>query len=158
MKRVLILIMVIPLILLSGCGKKESPAQAGLSFETRTLSGDPFSFREIGDAKLIVINYWEPWCGPCVEEMPALSRVYEEMKGDGLMILGVSSSPEAEPDPAIAYPLLCLTDDLRQYQTDYYPTTVLLDRSGALLTDKALIGAKTEDEWRTLFADALEGL
>ena len=39
--------------------------------------------------KLLVINFWATWCGPCKDEMPMLSRIHDKYKSDGLQIIGI---------------------------------------------------------------------
>ena len=65
------------------------------------------------DAKVVMINLWEPWCGPCVNEMPGLEKLYEQYKDKGLVILGVFSSQDMDEDArkviedaGITYPIL----------------------------------------------------
>ncbi len=40
--------------------------------------------------KLLVINFWATWCGPCKDEMPMLSRIHDKYKSDGLQIIGIA--------------------------------------------------------------------
>ena len=60
-----------------------------------------------------MINIWEPWCGPCVEEIPSLAKLYDEYRDEGLLILGVFSSTDMDSDVeklieeyGIHYPLI----------------------------------------------------
>jgi len=44
--------------------------------------------------KFVIINFWASWCAPCVAEMPALERLYQKLKGEGLEILAVNVEAE----------------------------------------------------------------
>ena len=97
-----------------GAGYPEYEEQGELfTFSTETFEGEPFTSEDVKDAKLVMINLWEPWCGPCVGEMPDLEKIYEEYKDDGLVILGVFSDTTMDDDAAkileeagITYPVL----------------------------------------------------
>jgi cytochrome c biogenesis protein CcmG, thiol:disulfide interchange protein DsbE len=40
--------------------------------------------------KLLVLNFWASWCGPCVEETPSLSRFAQQYADKGVVVLGIS--------------------------------------------------------------------
>lgn len=40
--------------------------------------------------KLLVINFWATWCGPCKDEMPLLSKIQDKYKSNGLQIVGIA--------------------------------------------------------------------
>src|SRR5262245_56381020 len=44
--------------------------------------------------RVVLVNFWATWCGPCVEETPALVRLYQKYKRRGLMIIGVARQSE----------------------------------------------------------------
>lgn len=123
----------------------------GFTFSTVDIYGNSYSSDDIKGAKLIMINFWEPWCGPCVSEMPELESLYQNYKEQGLLILGVCYTTEEAKyvidDNGITYPILCGNDELLRFTTEYVPTTVFIDANGNVLTDEPMIGARSYEEW-----------
>ena len=170
MKKILILLICAVLALsLWGCGeeKEEEPSQESSAgtfrFSTTDFEGNPFSSSDIEDSVLVMINMWEPWCGPCVEEIPYLAKLYDEYRDEGLLILGVFSSTDMDSDVeklieeyGIHYPLIRWTREFRPLETGYVPTTVFISGKGEILTDEAIIGSDSYEGWKTLIEEYLE--
>src|SRR5215510_14919904 len=58
-------------------------------FAIKTDSGRTVSLPNFG-GKILVLNFWASWCGPCVEETPSLSRFAQEYANKGVVVLGIS--------------------------------------------------------------------
>lgn len=134
------------------------------TFSTETFEGEAFSSEDVKDAKLVMVNLWEPWCGPCVGEMPDLEKVYEEFKDDGFVILGVFTDTTMDEDAAqilkdagITYPILRATNEFAVFQTNYVPTTVFLTGEGKRISDEPIIGAQSYETWHSAVKGLLEG-
>ncbi|MDF1769500.1 TlpA disulfide reductase family protein [Maricaulis sp.] len=65
----------------------DAPAQPNLAY----IDGDGAEVR-LSDyrGQVILVNYWATWCGPCVEEMPALSDLQSELGGDDFQVVTVT--------------------------------------------------------------------
>lgn len=108
----------------------------------------------------LVVNFWATWCAPCVEEMPDLQRVHEQVGGE-VAFLGVN----VRDAPANAEPFveeLGITYDLAvDSEGDYYrevgsmgmPTTLLVAADGRIVARR--VGAVTAADLRDLLAAEL---
>ena len=139
----------------------EAPEGELLSFSTTDLNGETVNAEDFRDAKLLLINFWEPWCGPCVGELPDLARLYETYRDRGLVILGVFGDMEDEAkaivaEKGVSYPVLHLNGDFSRYLTEYVPTTVLFDGDGVQLLDDPMIGSHSYEEWEQIVLPYLE--
>lgn len=134
--------------------------EMAFTFSTTDIDGKEVKLEDYSGAKLIMVNFWEPWCGPCVGEMPELEKLYEEYKGDGFVILGVfgtadmtEEAKEVMDSCGITYPILNYVDSLEQFTTDYVPTTVFLDQYGNELTTESIIGSNSYDGWKQIIEE-----
>lgn len=69
-----------------------------IDFRSVDLRGDTVKFSDIiMDKKLILLDFWDSWCKPCLEEMPVIDSLYRKYRVRGLEIIGVSldRNPEA---------------------------------------------------------------
>ncbi|HWU86848.1 MAG TPA: TlpA disulfide reductase family protein [Kofleriaceae bacterium] len=102
----------------------------GTAFTPQSLAG-----------KVVVVNFWATWCGPCLKEIPDLSRVYQKYKDQGVILLGVMvDDPDNQAllnfqsDHMMEYPVIRLNSDIQmsygaRYPTNL-PTTFIYDRRG----------------------------
>ncbi|WP_158633321.1 TlpA disulfide reductase family protein [Tautonia sociabilis] len=61
------------------------------------ITGRTISVQDDLKGKVVVIDFWATWCGPCVAEMPTMKSLYAEYKDKGVEFIGVSlDSPEDE--------------------------------------------------------------
>lgn len=136
------------------------------AYRAINLAGEEVSLAALR-GKVVVLNVWATWCRPCVKEMPALERAYQELKAEGLEVVAVSVDQTDEPraiqefvdhfgitfqiwhDPARTVE--------RRFNAIGLPTTFVIDRSGRI-TKKVLGAADWDDaehisELRALLAD-----
>ncbi len=124
--------------------RQGSPAP---NFELAALSGEAISLQDL-HGKIVLINFWATWCGPCLVEMPTFQSFYEQYPQD-LVILAVNSSDSPEEIAAfmdehqLTFPALLDSDErvFRQYFVPGFPTTYLVDRAG--LIENQHIGVMT---------------
>jgi cytochrome c biogenesis protein CcmG/thiol:disulfide interchange protein DsbE len=114
-------------------------------------SGKEYSLSQ-NKGKVVVINFFTFFCGPCREEMPDLNKIHNEMKGKGLVMLGIglSSSPTQlrflAKQLALEYPILIGDDKVSKAYggVEVVPTTFIIDKSGNI-AHKILGTRKKED-------------
>jgi thiol-disulfide isomerase/thioredoxin len=67
----------------------------GNNFEAVTIEGKRFSLSELSEKPVVVVHFWASWCGPCVNEFPAMIRFVESFKGEiHLVALSADQSDE----------------------------------------------------------------
>lgn len=119
----------------------------------------------LSNAKIVMINFWEPWCGPCVGEIPDLELLYENYKDRGLVIIGLYTSSDMLDDiqyiieaDGLTYPVVEASSDTYRFMSEYVPTTCFLDHYGSPLPDNQYIGARSYSEWVSIVEYYLKSL
>jgi peroxiredoxin len=66
--------------------KKATPAKP---FTVQTPTGGTLRLSDLR-GKIVMVNFWATWCPPCLEEMPAMQRLYDRFKADGFVVVALS--------------------------------------------------------------------
>lgn len=125
------------------------PAPA-IPFVRALGTGEPSAGSLQPRGKITLVNFWATWCDPCVEEIPMLERFWQEHRGSGVEVIGVTrlyddSGPDAEIDRIrafldrhrVTYPVVVGAEDSpahSAYGVDSLPASVLVDRDGTVIT------------------------
>src|SRR6266436_731102 len=72
-------------------------SQALRDTKLQTLDGDSLKLSDFAD-KVVVLNLWATWCGPCRQEMPELVKMSKEYKARGLVVIGVATTYNEQND------------------------------------------------------------
>lgn len=90
--------------------------------------------------KVVMINFWATWCGPCRQEWPLLESIYKQYKNQDFMLLGVNVEPDTKPagewlkQKPVSFPVLydVKSEVSAAYKVVGMPTTVWVDKKGFL--------------------------
>lgn len=147
-------------------------SQAG-AFQAQTLDGKPVDQGIFADARLTMVNVWTTWCGSCVDELPDLENLSEQLKDLDVQLLGIAYDtydPRAKVNvellelameitkrTGVTFPTLIpdshLMDGLLQGMLGY-PTTFFVDSQGNLVGDPVL-GSNSAEDWMQLIRERL---
>ena len=128
-------------------------------FTFTTLDG---KILHLGDfaGRIVLVNVWAPWCGPCRIETPGFVKIYDEYKDKGFEILGVAVQTN-EGDvrsfiekEKIRWPIGIKDDVADKYGTYGLPDNYLFGPDGSVL--KHFIGFTREESIRPLIEEALK--
>jgi peroxiredoxin len=115
------------------------PGQKLAAFTAKDTTGKSHSLSSF-EGKVLLVDFWATWCGPCREEMPNVKKVYAQYKDQGFAILGVSLDREQSAldayvkEQGIEWPQVFEGgQDLAQmYAVTAIPRMLLLDRQGVI--------------------------
>jgi peroxiredoxin len=121
---------------------KLSRAGAGTplpSFELATVDGKTIEFSQLR-GKVVVLNFWATWCGPCKEEMPALDRLSRQFDPRDVAILTITTEHERagiqQFMKQLTSTLPVLLDEQRDVSLAFMvrglPTTVFIAKNGTV--------------------------
>lgn len=92
------------------------------------IDGKPVDVTEY-EGKIIFMNFWATWCGPCRAEMPSMAKLYEELKEQGLVMVAIT---DESPEPVRKY-----------LEKSPYPFPILLDPEAILFRRLRVRGLPT---------------
>ncbi len=68
--------------------QRVSPPVEAPDFTLKNLEGSEVSLKDF-EGKVVFLNFWATWCGPCREEMPSMERLWQRFKEEDFVILAV---------------------------------------------------------------------
>ena len=105
-------------------------------FQVTTFDGSKLSLADF-KGKVVVLNFWATWCGPCKRELPLLENYYRRQHSDGLVILAVATEDSLTPYQLRPLAKILTLQMVKRFkgnygQIKYLPTNFVIDRNGIL--------------------------
>ena len=109
----------------------------------KTFDGTPLSLGGVGQGKVVVLNVWASWCGPCREESPMLGATAKSYAAQGVVFVGIDEADTTSAGRAFAtsagmtYPSFVdpdggLLSKLKMLPQMGIPSTLVLDTHGRI--------------------------
>jgi len=111
--------------------------QTAPEFEITTTQGERFRLSDNIGKKVIVLNFFATWCGPCRAEMPELNRYYDDHKTESFFLLGIDAEEKGDAVDAfltelkVNFPAGVDGGAIqKKYGVEAFPTTVVIGVDG----------------------------
>ena len=163
---------------LAGCGEKAMESSDGGSLKeeetnkelAKGVDAPDFTVELVGgeeitlskqNGKIVLLNFWATWCGPCVREMPAFERLAEEYK-DEVVVIAVNCMEDENTvsdfikDNGYTFPVAfdVKGEICQKYPSDGIPYTLVIDKEGVIR--KIYLGAGDAEEQYEEYKKAIE--
>jgi thiol-disulfide isomerase/thioredoxin len=157
----------------NAAGKANALRETAKEFTLRSINGGKQVSLADYHGKVVLVNFWATWCGPCRTEIPWLITMQQKSAGRGFTVLGLAMDDEEESvvSPYVAnerfsvngervamnYPILIGTSEVAETFGGLlgFPTSVLISKDGKIV--KRVTGIIREDEMLDLIDKELSG-
>lgn len=112
----------------------------------KPIDGETLVLNDL-QGKIVVLNFWATWCGPCVKEIPDLIALAEQGRDQGVIVIGISDEDETTirnfaEKRGVKYPMVSGTGwPAPFHQIHAFPTTFVIDGRGMIRSK--LIGSRS---------------
>lgn len=134
-----------------------------LAFTLKDLEGNALEFASL-KGKVVLLDFWASWCGPCVAELPHIEQLHKDFKDKGLVVLGINDE-ELEIAKSYVkekgYTFKTLIDEgravARLYEVNGIPQVLLIGRDGKIKLHEIGYGEGREKDLRVAVEKVLNG-
>ena len=127
-------------------------------FTLTDLAGKPVKLSSLR-GKVVLLDFWATWCGPCRIEMPRVQKLHREFRAKGLVVYGVNvGEGAAKVRPFLTknsytFPILLDREKsvMEKYGVNGIPTLVIVDRKGTV--HSYFVGVREDSVLRNAIAD-----
>lgn len=131
--------------------------KAAADFKLKATDGTEYGLADLR-GKVVVLDFWATWCGPCRKELPMLEKIHQDFHDKGLVLLGMNVGEDDDTvgkfllQTKLSYPILltAATGIDQNYSVTAYPTVVLIDREGKIVLYH--VGTGSEQDLRANLA------
>jgi thiol-disulfide isomerase/thioredoxin len=140
------------------------------AFSTVDIDGNAVDSNIFAENKLTMVNVWATFCPPCIEEIPHLAKLDEEIEGFQVLgVLGDAGTKDVQ-DPnnvalgqeiaeksGAAYPSVLPDDTITAMLMNYitaFPTSFFVDQEGQIV-GQAIVGSMSYDDWKKVIEQKL---
>jgi thiol-disulfide isomerase/thioredoxin len=125
--------------------KLTAPGAKFIDVELATPEGTPVKLSDyVGKGKLVLLDFWASWCGPCRREMPNIVEIYKDYKGDKFEIVGISLDSNGDAwkgaikELGITWPQMSDlkgwgSEGAQLYAVNSIPCVLLIDGEGTIV-------------------------
>lgn len=138
-------------------------------FSIKDINDKTYTQEMFADYDLTMINVFTTWCTPCINEIPDLGKLYEEMKAQGVNIVGmaldaVGSSEKVDKvkllaeKTGVSYPFLIPDEGYlggRLAGINAVPETFFVDKEGNIVGE-TYSGSRSYEEWKIIIENVLK--
>ena len=113
-------------------------------FSAEDIEGNKIDNSIFKENKVTLVNVWATWCGPCVNELPEIQKVYSELKDQGIGVVGIVADGNDAKDTAkelielesLKYKMIIPDSNLEKNLISTlrgFPTSYVVDSEGKIL-------------------------
>ena len=129
--------------MLEGAGRRVNLPGHLIEVKGKTLDGMELNWKSYR-GKVVLVDFWASWCGPCVAEVPNIKKLYEKYHDRGFDVVGISLDQNAEAPRKFMkdreLPWQCIAPDggaqdlSKYYGILFIPMPILVDRKGNVIS------------------------